>query len=53
LDTIPSGILFHKQHDLCSLVPQGHYINIFPIQGNILNDFHLRLKVGAFNRFLS
>jgi len=39
LGTIPNGICSHKQHDLCFLVPQGYYINVFPIEGNTLMRF--------------
>ncbi len=39
LDTIPNGICSHRQHDLCSLVPQRYYINVFPIGRNTLLRF--------------
>lgn len=39
LDTIPNGTCSHKQHGLYSSIPQGYYINVFPIEGNTLIRF--------------
>ena len=39
LDTIPNGILSHRQHGLCFSIPQRHYIKVLPIEGSALMRF--------------